>query len=36
MQLNYTIWTFIKEGYISIIPAKCGQNSTISLGGEVI
>ena len=36
MQRTWTIWKIIKEGYISIIPVKFGQNPTSSLGGDVI
>ena len=29
MQWTGTIWNFIKEGHISIIPAKFGQKSSL-------
>ena len=35
MHWTETIWTFIKEGHVRIIPAKCGQNLASSLGGDV-
>ena len=36
MQWTGTIWTFIKEGHIRIIPAKFGKNQAGSLGGDVL
>ena len=30
MQQTKTIWTYIKEGYIRIIPAKFGPNQASS------